>query len=113
VVTLARLLFEMVSQDYADARNADNSKKNIGTLRSEFLTGVNVILSRVGDTLHLKWVDPYPEKEHQTLANLFDRLTQECREGLLFLGGLRLVFSLAPPRADDFHNRFQRQAVEF
>lgn len=113
MVTLARLLFEMVSQDYADARNADNSKKNIGTLRSEFLTGVNVILSRVGDTLHLKWVDPYPEKEHQTLANLFDRLTQECREGLLFLGGLRLVFSLAPPRADDFHNRFQRQAVEF
>jgi hypothetical protein len=113
VVTLARLLFEMLSQDYADARNADNSKKNIGTLRSEFLTGVNVILSRVGDTLHLKWVDPYPEKQHQALANLFDRLTQECREGLLFLGGLRLVFSLAPPRADDFHNRLQRQAAEF
>ena len=113
VVTLARLLFEMLSQDYAAARNADRSKKNIGTLRSEFLTGVNVILSRVGDTLYLKWVDPYPEKQHQALADLFDRLTQECREGLLFLGGLRLVFSLAPPRADEFHNQLRRQAVEF
>ncbi len=113
VVTLARLLFEMPSQDYAAARNADRSKKNIGTLRSEFLTGVNVILSRVGDTLYLKWVDPYPEKQHQALADLFDRLTQECREGLLFLGGLRLVFSLAPPRADEFHNQLRRQAVEF
>ena len=113
VVTLARLLFEMLSQEYAAARNADRSKKNIGTLRSEFLTGVNVILSRVGDTLYLKWVDPYPEKQHQALADLFDRLTQECREGLLFLGGLRLVFSLAPPRADEFHNQLRRQAVEF
>ena len=113
VVTLARLLFEMLSQEYAAARNADRSKKNIGTLRSKFLTGVNVILSRVGDTLYLKWVDPYPEKQHQALADLFDRLTQECREGLLFLGGLRLVFSLAPPRADEFHNQLRRQAVEF
>ena len=103
----------MLSHDYADARNADHSKKNIGTLRSEFLTGVNATLSRVGDTLHLKWVDPYPDKQHQVLANLFNRLTQECREGLLFLGGLRLVFSLAPPRADDFHNRLQRQSAEF
>lgn len=113
VVTLARLLFEMLSQDYADARNVDNSKKNIGTLRPEFLTGVNVTLSRVGDTLHLKWVDPYPEKQHQALTDLFERLTQQCQDGLLFLGGFRLVFSLAPSRADDFHNQLQRQAVEF
>jgi hypothetical protein len=113
VVTLARLLFEMLSRDYVAARNADQSKKTIGTLRPEFLTGVNVTLSRVGDTLYLKWLDPYPEKQHQALTELFDRLTHECRNGLLFLGGLRLVFSLAPPKAEEFHNQLRRQALGY
>ena len=113
MVTLARLLFEMLSRDYVAARNADQSKKTIGTLRPEFLTGVNVTLSRAGDTLYLKWLDPYPEKQHQALTELFDRLTHECRNGLLFLGGLRLVFSLAPPKAEEFHNQLRRQTLGF
>lgn len=113
VITLARLLFEMLSHDYEDARNLDKTKKSIGTLRPEFMIGTNATLSRVHNELVLKWVDPYPEKQHQFLNNLFDKLNNVGRDGLPFLGGLQLKFDLAPPRDKNFRNIFKRVDVEF
>ncbi|KKL18184.1 hypothetical protein LCGC14_2478060, partial [marine sediment metagenome] len=55
VVTLARILYEMLCRDYTEAWNPDKTKKTIGTLRPEFLTGCNAILSRVKNELVLKW----------------------------------------------------------
>ena len=74
VVTLARILFEMLCQDYQEARNPNETKKTIGTLRPEFIIGSNAILCRVKDELILKWKDHYPEKQHQT--NLLQCLRQ-------------------------------------
>jgi len=59
VVTLARILYEMLTADYEKTRNPDNSKKTIGTLRPEFMTGSNSTLSRDAHELVLLWEDPY------------------------------------------------------
>ncbi|MFQ5976289.1 MAG: transposase, partial [Candidatus Hydrothermarchaeales archaeon] len=113
VVTLARTLYEMFCQDYEEYRNHDGSKKTIDTLRPEFITGSNAILSREKDQLFLTWKDYYPEKQHQVLEALFDKLNQESQKGLPFLGGLKLRFEIVPARSKDLYNQFKRGAFEF
>ena len=108
VVTLARILYEMLCQDYEQSRNPDGSKKTIDTLRPEFITGANAILSRVNNELIIRWKDHYPEKQHETLQSLFDALNEKSRQGLPFLGGLGLRFEISPPRSEDLHNKFKR-----
>ncbi len=113
IVTLARLLHEMLSRDYEEGRNPDGTKKTIGTLRPEFMTGSNAVISRRGRDLVLLWTDPYPEKKHRALQNLFVRLNEAGRGGYPFLGGLGLRFEIGPPRDKDFGNRLSRAHVEF
>jgi len=113
VVTLARILYGMFCQDYEQARNPDGSKKTIDTLRPEFIVGSNAILSREKDQLILTWKDYYPEKQHQVLEALFDKLNKESQQGLPFLGGLRLKFEIDPERSEDLHNQFKRGVLEF
>ena len=113
VVTLARLLYEMFCQDYAESRNPDNTKKSIGTLRPEFMGGTNAVLSRYGDKLILKWIDHYPEKQHHIIQELFRKLNRETDNGLPFLGGLKVEYEIAPPRSMNLSNKLRRQAVEF
>jgi len=113
VVTLARILFEMLCQDYQEARNPNETKKTIGTLRPEFIIGSNAILCRVKDELILKWQDHYPERQHQALENLFGKINEETHRGLPFLGSLKLRFEIAPPRPEKLRNQFKRGLVEF
>jgi hypothetical protein len=113
VVTLARTLYEMLSQDYEGARNPDKTKKSIATLRHEFIVGSNAVLSRQDDVLVVKWMDYYQEKQHKTLLNLFTKLNRCNGAGLPFLGGLKLRFQIAPPRPDSLRNQFKKTAVEF
>jgi hypothetical protein len=113
VVTLARILYEMFCRDYADSRNPDNSKKTIGTLRPEFMVGTNAVLSRYKDELILKWVDHYPQKQHQILQDLFSKLNEDIKQGFPFWGGLKLKFELAPPKSEKLRNKLERQVVEF
>lgn len=113
VVTLARILYEMFCQDYQVARNPDGSKKTIDTLRPEFITGSNAILSRDNDQLTLTWKDYYPEKQHQVLEALFDKLNKESKQPIPFLGNLRLKFAIASPRPQDLYNQFRRGTLEF
>ena len=108
VVTLARILYEMLCQEYEQSRNPDGSKKTIDTLRPEFITGSNAILSRVNNELIVKWKDHYPEKQHETLQSLFDALNEKSRQGLPFLGGLGLRFEISPPRSEELHNKLKR-----
>ncbi len=113
VVTLARTLYQMLSNDYAGIRNPDETKKNLGTLRPEFLTGTNAILSRQGDVLKIKWLDYYKEKQHGLLVNLFEKLNRLGDCGLPFLGGLKLNFEIGPPRPDNLRNDCVREFLEF
>jgi hypothetical protein len=113
IVTLARILYEMFCQDYAAAFNADGSKKGIGTLRPEFIVGTNALLSRHGNELVLKWVDYYPEKQHEMLQKLFEKLNESTKDGLSFLGGLKLKFEIAPPKPKEMRNKLERHVVEF
>ncbi len=112
VVTLVRLLFEMLAQDYQYACNPDGTKKTISTLRPEFISGVNVTLSRNANGLTLTWQDPYSEKQHQALSRLFATLNQQAQQGLPFLGGIRLTYEIGSPRPEDFRNRLERQRLE-
>lgn len=113
VVTVVRLLFEMLTRDYELAYNPDGTQKNIGTLRPQFLSGVNVVLSRDANHLRLTWQDLYPPKQHQALRRLFDKLNQEAQKGIPFLGGIRLTFDITDPKPDDFRNQCLRQQLEF
>jgi len=113
VVTLARILYEMFCQDYEQARNPDGSKKTIDTLRPEFITGSNAILSREKNQLILTWKDYYPEKQHQLLQTLFDKLNKESKQGLPFLGGFKLKYKIDPVRSEDLYNQFKRGVFEF
>ena len=113
IVTLARILYEMFCQDYEEAFNPDNTKKGIDTLRPEFMIGTNAILSRQGNELVLKWVDYYPEKQHDSLQKLFSKLNASTADRLSFLGGLKLKFEIAPPKPKDMHNKFKKKAVDF
>ena len=113
VVTLARILYEMLCRDYTEAWNSDKTKKTIGTLRPEFLTGSNAIISRVKNELVLKWQDSYPIKQHHALKALFDTLNEKASHGLTFLGGLRLRFEIAPPKSPELRNKLKREVVEF
>ncbi|MGA1825085.1 MAG: hypothetical protein ACMUIP_10535 [bacterium] len=113
IVTLARILYEMFCQDYEHALNADKTKKTIGTLRPEFMTGTNALLSRVKDEFTIMWKDNYPEKQHQALMSLFNRLNEEISQGLPFLGNCKLKFEIAPPRPLHLRNQLKRIAVEF
>jgi hypothetical protein len=112
IVTLVRLLFEMLARDYEYANNPDSTHKGIGTLRPQFLSGVNVILSKTANVLTLTWQDPYPEKQHQALNRLFDKLNQDSQDGLPFLGGIRLRFDITDARPENLRNRRERQRLE-
>lgn len=111
-VSLTRILYEMLCQDYELARNPDNTKRSIDSLRPEFISGTNAILSSDKGQLVLEWKDRYPEKQHQALQGLFDKLNREA-QGLLFLGGLSLRFELAPPRTQIMVNQLKRGDLEF
>ena len=113
VVTLARILYEMLCQDYEQSRNPDGSKKTIDTLRPEFITGSNAILSRVNNELIIMWKDHYPQKQHETLQSLFDTLNEKSRQGFPFLGGLGLKFEISSPRSEKLHNNFKRGIPAF
>jgi hypothetical protein len=113
VVTLARILYEMFCHDYEDARNPDGTKKTIDTLRPEFITGSNASLSRMKNKLIFTWNDPYPDKQHEVLQNLLDKLNEESQKPIPFLGGLKLRFEITPPRSEKLHNMFKRQVFEF
>ena len=112
VVTLTRGLYEMFCNDYGEAQNHDGSKKTISTLRSDFITGTNAVLSRVKDKLVLMWKDPYPTKHHQVIKALFDKLNKESSQGFPFLGGLRMRFEIAPQKPEDLRNQFRRELLE-
>jgi hypothetical protein len=113
IVTLARICYEMFSQDYQQARNADASKKTIGTIRPEFIIGSNAAFSRKKNELILRWIDHYSENQYQALENLFEKLNEQSQPGLPFLGGLKLRFELAQPRSKKLRNQFKRELVEF
>lgn len=113
VVTLARILYEMFCRDYQVARNPDGSKKTLDTLRPEFITGSNAILSRDKNQLTLTWKDYYPEKQHQVIEALFNKLNKESQQAFPFLGNLRLRFEIDSPRSEDLYNQFRRGTFEF
>ncbi len=113
VVTLAKTVYEMFSRDYEAARNADNTKKSIGTLRNEFVIGTTAALSRSKDCLIVKWTDNYPTYPHQVLENIMHKLNGYVRQGLPFLGGLKLKFEIVPARPAKLYNKLQRQTVGF
>lgn len=81
VVTLARIIYEMFSREYADIRNSDNTVKMLDTLRPEFITGTNAVMSRENDTLVIKWTDAFPEQKNRALRSLFDRLNEAGGKG--------------------------------
>ncbi len=112
IVTLVRLLFEMLARDYEYAHNPDGTHKSIGTLRPQFLSGVNASLSKTANTLTLTWQDPYPEKQHQALSHLFGKLNQQSQDGLPFLGGMRLQFDITEPRSENLRNQRKRLRLE-
>jgi hypothetical protein len=113
VVTLARTLYQMLSNDYDGTLNPDETRKNLGTLRSEFLTGVNAMLSRQGDVVNIKWLDHYKKKQHTLLGDFFEKLNRLGDCGLPFLGGLKLNFELGPPCPDNMRNTCIREFLEF
>ena len=113
VVTLARTLYEMFCRDYEQALNPDRTKRSIDTLRPEFMIGTNAILSREKDELILMWTDHYPGNQRQALQALFNKLNQEAKDSLPFLGGLRLRFEIAPERPKELCNRFKRGTLDF
>ena len=112
VVTLARTLYEMLCRDYQESQNPDGSKKTIGVLRSEFMVGANAVLSRKRDELILTWTDAYPEKQHQPIKALLDKLNHSRPRPLPFLGGLNIRFEIAAPRPKVLRNQFRRQPLE-
>ncbi len=77
------------------------------------MVGTNAVLFRHGNELVLKWVDYYPKKQHESLQDLFKKLNGSTKNGLPFLGGLKLKFEIAPPRPKEMRNKLKRQAVEF
>lgn len=113
VVTLARILYEMFSGEYADICNSDNTVKMLDTLRPEFITGTNALMTRKNDTLVIKWTDAFPEKRHRALKSLFDRLNENCDNGLPFLGGIKIRYEIGEPRPESLRNRCKRDFVEF
>ena len=112
VVSLARMLYEMFCQDYQESINPDNTKKTIDTLRAEFITNSNAVLSRSKHELILKWMDHYPERKHQSLEDLFGKLNEKVDQGLPFLGGLKLKFEIVPPKPEQLRNQFKRVRLE-
>ena len=111
IVTLARILFEMLSRDYEDGKNPDLSQKTIGTLRPEFINGVNAVLTRADDQLILTWKDAYPENRHRPIKTLFAKLNEDSHVPLPFLGGLKLRFEISPARPKNSRNKFIRQSL--
>ena len=113
IVTLVKLLFEMLSRDFEGSKNVDGTKKGIGTLREEFIVGTNAILYREKDVLILKWIDLYPEKQHKLLEDLFIRLSEEGKKGMPFLGDLKIRYEIVPKRDKNFRNQFEKAHVTF
>ena len=113
VVTLARIIYEMFSREYADICNSDNTLKMLDTLRPEFITGTNAVMTRDNDTLIIKWMDAFPEKKNCALRTLFDRLNKFTDNGLPFLGGIKIRYEIGEPRPENLRNRCERGFVEF
>ena len=113
VVTLTRVLFDMMSQDYKGSKNPDGSQKGLDTLRPQFLTSSNAVLKRDEDTLIVKWIDSYPESQHKIMQDLFRKLNSHTENSLPFLGGLKLRFEIGDVRPDALKNKFSRARLEF
>ena len=113
IVTLARMLYQMMSNDYDGAHNLDETRKNLGTLRSEFLTGTNAMLSRDKDFLTIRWTDLYNKKKHAHLESFFDKLNRMGDCAMPFLGGLKLKYEIGSPRSDNMRNSCIREHLEF
>jgi len=91
----------------------DKTKKTIGTLRPEFISGTNATLSRSKDELIIIWKDHYPKKQNQALKSLFIKLNMEMSQGIPFWGNLKLKFEIAPPRTEQLRNKLKRMTAEF
>lgn len=113
VVTLARLLYQMLCNLYPASENEDGSQKGIGTIRPEFIVGTNAKITRKHDKLIITWQDQYSEKNHANMTTLFDTLNETQSESISFLGGLKLQFKLVPPRDKKFRNQLQRKKLDF
>ncbi len=113
VVTLARILYQMLCDLYPASENPDGSQKGIGTIRPEFIVGTNAKITRKEDTLIITWHDLYSEKDHAEITTLFDALNETGTEPISFLGGLKLKFKLVPPRDKKFRNQLQRKKLDF
>ena len=113
VVTLARLLYQMLCNLYPASENDDGSQKGIGTIRPEFIVGTNAKITRKDDKLVITWQDQYSEKNHANMTTLFDTLNETQSESISFLGGLKLQFKLVPPRDKKFRNQLQRKKLDF
>jgi hypothetical protein len=113
VVTLAKTLYQMLSNDYDGIVNPDKTRKNLGSLRPEFLTGTNAMLSRRKDVLNIKWLDQYKKRKHVLLGEFFEKLNRTPDSRLQFLGGLKVNFELGAPRSDDMVNTCVREFLEF
>jgi hypothetical protein len=113
IVTLARTLFEMLCRDYQAAYNPDMTQKSLETIRREFITSSNATISFKKDTLVILWKDRYPDKQHQALKALFDKLNEEAQPGIPFLGNLKLRFEIVPPRTQELRNQLKRVPLDF
>lgn len=113
IVTLARLLYQIFCSLYPASKNQDNTQKEIGTIRHQFMVGCNATIARDNDQLILSWQDLFHEKDHKNLSALFDSLNKTAHIPIPFLGRLMLKFELMPPRSRDFRNTLQRVLLDF
>jgi hypothetical protein len=112
-VNLAKVLFEMLLQDYNSSHNYDNTKKTLSSIRPEFISSTNAIIKRDGDILILKWIDLYPKEINKELSALFNQLNLLAKKPIKFLGGLKMKFEIAHPRPEEFKNSRKKITVNF
>jgi len=113
VVSLARLLYQMLCDVYPASKNHDGSQKGIGTIRPEFVVGANAVIERENDKLIITWQDLYSKKDHEKMTILFNALNETMVQPISFLGGLKLQFKLVPPRDKKFRNQLHRVKLDF
>jgi hypothetical protein len=113
IVNLARILYEMFCKEYQHILNHDNSKKYIDTLRHEFIVGTNATFYRMNDECIIKWIDYYPKSKHAALETLFNKLNDDMKSGISFLGGMKIKFEMGPPKPENLKNNMKRRILEF
>lgn len=112
VVTVCRLLYQMVQRDVKDwATNPDGTMKTLSRMRDFVFRKGMGIMKVVDKTIEIHFTDSFSPQTTENLQKLYKKNQKKHKGGMEILGGYSLKFILQPPLGEEFKNHFTKVPI--